>query len=112
MNVVWEHGPIRAKSIHRILAEEGHPHDLDSVKTYLARMLKKGAVASTREGKAYLYSSIVSREAMVEAELERCWRKLPVPVRGKAVKHICSMVREELQTEDVQDILTLFKAQV
>lgn len=109
MNVVWEQSPIRAKTIFEILQEQGHSHDIDSVKTYLARMMKKGAISSRREGKAYLYSPEVNREAMVEAEIERCWSKVPEPLRSQTVRKFCELGAESLKRDDAQSILSLLR---
>ncbi len=111
MNAVWEHAPIRAKAVHQLLQEQGHPHDVDSVKTYLARMMKKGAVGTEREGKAYLYSPLVDREAMVAEEMQRCWKKVPPVMRAKVVKQVCEMA-DDIPKEDIRDIITAFQARV
>lgn len=111
MNVVWEHGPIRAKDVHKILQEQGHPHDVDSVKTYLARMMKKGAVSTERAGKAYLYSSIVCRETMVAEEMERTWKKVPPVMRGSFVRRVCEKA-SELPKDELRDIFNTFQSKM
>ena len=88
MNVVWEYGPLSAKAIHEILKRENAVHDLDSIKTYLLRMSKKGAVDSVRQGRAYSYFAKCEEAPMVLAHLEKFWNSVPKSAQSLALKHI------------------------
>src|SRR4051812_3265717 len=67
MEVLWRRSPIASEDI---LAEVAEPSGWTegTVRTLLNRLLKKGAVAATREGRRYLYSPAVSRDAYLHAE--------------------------------------------
>ncbi|HET8899619.1 MAG TPA: BlaI/MecI/CopY family transcriptional regulator [Rhodanobacteraceae bacterium] len=67
MAVLWQRHPLAADEIIAALAaaqdwQEG------TIKTLLNRLLNKGAVAATRDGRRYLYSPLLAREAWVSAE--------------------------------------------
>jgi BlaI family penicillinase repressor len=70
MCVVWDHGPLTAGEVVRRLAtaRDWHPR---TVKTLLARLVKKGAVRANADpdgGAGYLYRAAVARDAAVRRE--------------------------------------------
>lgn len=79
MKVVWDHGPLTAGDVVRRVAEgpAGQPAQAwrpRTVKTLLARLVRKGAVAARAEGgtggepKRYLYRARVARDQVVRQE--------------------------------------------
>jgi len=69
MHVVWDHHPVTAQEVAEGLGPR-RKRSLATVKTLLARLLKKGVVDFDLEGKRYLYRPIVSRERCVRGESE------------------------------------------
>lgn len=67
MEAVWGQAPISAGEI---AAEVGPPNEWSeaTVKTMVARLVKKGALHFEQDGKRYLYSPAVPREACVRSE--------------------------------------------
>lgn len=67
MEAVWGRHDVAAG---QIAAEVGPPNDWSeaTVKTMLARLVKKGALQFRQDGKRYLYSPAVPREACVRSE--------------------------------------------
>lgn len=67
MESVWNRAPISAGEI---AAEVGPPNAWSeaTVKTMVARLVKKGALSFEQQGKRYLYSPAVKREACVRFE--------------------------------------------
>lgn len=67
MEAVWEQSPASAGEIASIV---GPPNDWSeaTVKTMLARLVKKGALRFEQEGKRYLYSPAVPRESCLREE--------------------------------------------
>lgn len=70
MQVLWEaRGPLAAEDVVSALAGEQEWQEA-TIKTLLNRLLKKGAIAATREGRRYLYSPVLQREAWLLGESE------------------------------------------
>jgi len=67
MEAVWQQSP---RSAGEIAAEIGPPNDWSeaTVKTMVARLVKKGALNFEQQGKRYLYSPAVRRELCVRSE--------------------------------------------
>jgi BlaI family transcriptional regulator, penicillinase repressor len=61
MEVLWEEAPQGAEDLAEALRDETDWHE-NTVRTLLNRLIRKGAVRSTREGRRYLYSPVLTRE--------------------------------------------------
>lgn len=70
MKVVWDHGPLSSGEVVRRLAEEKPPRDWKprTIKTLLARLVRKGAVAAAEGEGKFLYSAKVAREELARRE--------------------------------------------
>jgi BlaI family penicillinase repressor len=62
MKVLWNRSPLAANDIIEAVAkiEQWHPK---TVKTLLGRLVKKGALDFTQDGRAYLYRPLISESA-------------------------------------------------
>lgn len=70
MQVLWEaDGPLAAEDVVAALADSQAWQEA-TIKTLLNRLLKKGAIAAEREGRRYLYSPVLQREAWLTGESE------------------------------------------
>ena len=67
MNVLWESSPRTASEVADQLCERMNWHP-KTVKTLLARLVKKGALRFKAEGNRYIYRPALSREKFVRAE--------------------------------------------
>jgi len=67
MKVCWNRSPISAQEIIDSLASPASRHP-KTVKTLLNRLVKKGALGFTKEGRAYLYEPLVAERDCVTAE--------------------------------------------
>jgi BlaI family penicillinase repressor len=61
LKVLWERSPLTLPEILCALKETGWSNT--TIQTFLSRLVKKGAVATERRGKGYLYTPVVAREA-------------------------------------------------
>jgi BlaI family penicillinase repressor len=69
MKIVWREGSVTANSI----ADELSPRENWSpktVKTLIARLVKKGALSFKADGKTYIYSAAAKKEDCVAEEAE------------------------------------------
>jgi len=67
MEVLWKHGPRVAEDVVAELARE-HDWQEATIKTLLNRLLKKGAIRATKDGRRYLYSPVLKREDWVHGQ--------------------------------------------
>jgi predicted transcriptional regulator len=67
MEALWRKSPLAAEEIAaEVAAPQGWTEA--TVKTLINRLLKKHAVAATRDGRRYLYSPLIARADYVGAE--------------------------------------------
>lgn len=66
MKAFWESGPMAARDVYAQTASE-HGWAYETVKTMLARLVKKGALDYERVGNSYLYRPAYAREEMTRA---------------------------------------------
>jgi predicted transcriptional regulator len=59
MQLVWEHGPVTAETVRKLL---DRPLKESTVRTVLRRLEEKGYVTHTVEGRTYIYRAAEARE--------------------------------------------------
>ncbi|MEZ0472273.1 BlaI/MecI/CopY family transcriptional regulator [Luteimonas salinilitoris] len=69
MEVLWERQPLAAEEVFAALRASRDWQE-PTVKTLLNRLLKKGAIRATREGRRYLYAPLLAREDWVARQSE------------------------------------------
>ena len=76
MEVLWRApGPVVAEQV--VVAHHETQHwQTATVKTLLNRLLKKGAIAAQKDGRRFLYSAILPREAWLARESESLVQRL------------------------------------
>lgn len=69
MQVLWQRNPLAAEEVIVALSDQQDWQE-PTIKTLLNRLLKKGAVTAAKEGRRYLYSPSLTREAWVAQQSE------------------------------------------
>jgi BlaI family transcriptional regulator, penicillinase repressor len=67
MEVLWQTSPASTDSIAQALQGQ-RDWQLATVKTLLNRLLNKGAISAQKDGRRYLYSALLSREAWLKSQ--------------------------------------------
>jgi len=67
MEVLWSEHPLAAEDVVAQLSVRSDWAE-PTIKTLLNRLLKKGAVRADRDGRRYLYSPVLSRDAWVAGQ--------------------------------------------
>jgi BlaI family penicillinase repressor len=100
MRVVWEKSPIMANEVVERLAD-GKDWSPRTVKTLLGRLVRKGALTFSVQGKSYLYRPKFTREECVRAEgesfVDRLFGGAAAPMLAHFVEH-CDLTPEEIET--------------
>jgi predicted transcriptional regulator len=90
MQVLWQDAPRSAADVVEALAadHDWHPR---TIKTMLNRLVGKGALAFTRDGKRYLYHPAVTRDAAIREEVrslrDRAFDGAAGPMLAYLVRH-------------------------
>jgi BlaI family penicillinase repressor len=97
---LWELGDASVKTLHESLTD---PPTYSTVRKIVERLEEKGAVRRVgKEGKAWIYRSMVSRSAMVRKEVRRF---LDVLFDGSAAPLVSQLAEmDELTLEDLQEV--------
>ena len=69
MEVLWRNSPLATEDIVTSLSGRQEWQE-STVKTLLNRLLNKGAISAERDGRRYLYSPVIQREAWLSNESE------------------------------------------
>jgi BlaI family penicillinase repressor len=75
MKAFWENGALAARDLFAALPSN-HGWSYKTVKTMLARLVRKGALEYTQVGNSYLYSARFSRDAMVRSAVKHFSRRV------------------------------------
>ena len=101
MKVIWNDSPITAMAIIRELTKETDWKP-NTIKTFLNRLLKKGAIGYEKSGKEYHYYPLIKEADFLKSEsrlfLERIFGGSLKPMLVTMVEN------EDLTLEDIEDL--------
>ncbi len=66
--VLWRDGPSTSERVIAALAEESW--EVSTIKTLLARLVRKHAIRARKEGRRFVYSAVLTREQWITSESE------------------------------------------
>ena len=105
MKVVWAQGPCSAGDIIEALMQGDPSWHPKTVKAFLNRLVRKGALAFRKEGRAYLYHAAAKQEDCVDAAsrsfLERVFGGSLKPMLAHFVEH------QQLAPEEIRELRRL-----
>lgn len=100
MEVLWQHSPAGTEDVIAALVREQW-HE-STIKTLLNRLLKKGAIRASKEGRRHLYSPVLKREEWLSDEssslLDRLFGGRVAPLVAHFSKH------RKLTRRDIADL--------
>ena len=106
MEVLWDGGTASAAQVCDAIGEE-RGWSLATVKTLLSRLVQKQAVATTADGRRFLYSPMMERADYVGGESRRLVDRL---FGGRAASLVAHLAQSEALTEDdLSEIADLLK---
>lgn len=104
MEVLWDRSPQGADEVVAALAKRSNWAE-PTVKTLLNRLLNKGAIQATRDGRRYLYSPVLTRQAWVQQQSEGLLERVFGGRVAPLVAHFSE--RGKLSTQDIADLKRL-----
>jgi BlaI family transcriptional regulator, penicillinase repressor len=106
MDVLWRapEAPLSTEQIYDALlaTEEWH---ISTVKTLLARLVKKGAIRAEADGRRFLYLPLVSRDAYVSAESRSFLKRMFDGKVAPLVSHFAT--QQKLTKRDLRELRRL-----
>ena len=106
MEVLWDSGTASAAQVCDAIGEE-RGWSLATVKTLLSRLVQKHAIATTPDGRRFLYSPVIERADYVGGESRRLVDRL---FGGRAASLVAHLAQSEALTEDdLSEIADLLK---
>ncbi|HRQ87969.1 MAG TPA: BlaI/MecI/CopY family transcriptional regulator [Bacteroidia bacterium] len=107
MEVVWEDPPVTAQQVSEALGEQENWKP-QTVKTLLARLVKKGVLDYESEGRRFHYNPAVGREEAVVAETESFLDRISRGSLVPALQHLVQTTRP-LGSEEIEALRELLK---
>ena len=108
MEVVWTNGPCPAGDIVNSLSQTDPIWHPKTIKTFLARLVRKRALAFRQQGRAYVYRALVKREDCIDAAtqsfLERAFGGSLKPRLAHFVE------RQKLSAAEIEELKRLLEA--
>jgi predicted transcriptional regulator len=106
MEALWLKSPLTAVEVCETVCEP-RGWSMPTVKTLLSRLVAKGAVATEPEGRRFLYTPLLAREAYVGTESRRLVDRL---FGGRAAPLFAHLAESEaLSPDDIAEIERLLK---
>jgi predicted transcriptional regulator len=104
MEVLWRSHPRSAEEVIAALAD-GTGWAEPTIKTLLNRLLNKGAISAEKDGRRYLYSPVLRREAWVQQQSEGLLARLFGGRVAPLVAHFSE--RGQLSAADIAELKRL-----
>lgn len=106
MEALWRRAPLAAEEIFAQVGET-QGWALPTLKTLLARLVEKGALATEKDGRRFLYRPLVARDDYVEAESQGLLDRLFDGRLAPLVSHFSE--RQKLSARDIADLKRLIQ---
>lgn len=106
MEALWRRSPLTSEAIMGEVCEPNAWTE-GTVKVLISRLLKKKAIGAKAEGRRYLYSPLVSREAYVGSESQGLLDRLFDGRLAPLVAHFSES--DKLSDQDVADLKALIE---
>tara|TARA_R110001606_G_scaffold399227_2_gene582548 strand:+ start:318 stop:686 length:369 start_codon:yes stop_codon:yes gene_type:complete len=106
MEVLWKRAPMTATEVAEQVVQE-KDWSLQTVKTLLSRLAAKAVVGTERDGRRFLYSPLVERDAYLTGVSRNFVDRL---FGGKVMPLVAHLAEaDELSDEDIREIEELLR---
>lgn len=106
MEIVWDGAPIAATDVANALSGT-KDWNIRTVKTLLARLVEKGALATQKDGRRFLYHPLIDRSTYVGGAATRLVNRL---FGGRAAPLVAQLAESKtLTAEDIAELEAIIK---
>lgn len=96
MDVLWSKNPLGASEVAERLAEH-KDWNIRTIKTLLSRLVEKGALSTTTEGRRYLYAPLITKDSYAAGATRRLSDRL---FGGRAAPLVMHLAKDDGLSED------------
>lgn len=109
MRIVWT---LKQADSHTIidLLERQHDWKAPTIKTLIGRLVKKGALNTTKQGRQFIYTPTIGEQAAMDTALMDDLNQMCAMHRGTALVHVIDQL--DLSHDDVQTLMTHLQAKL
>lgn len=101
MKVIWDNEPISTNDIVDIVTKTSD-WNMRTVHTLISRLDKKGAICHKKEGRTFVYSSVVKKDEYIKTESKSFVKKF---YDGTANKMVVNFIKNDmLSKEDIEEL--------
>jgi BlaI family transcriptional regulator, penicillinase repressor len=104
MEALWKQSPLTAEDIIALVAQDQEWTEA-TVRTLINRLLKKKAIAATKDGRKYCYRPVMKRADWVQEESQSLLDRLFDGKLAPLVTHFSQ--RKKLSREDIRELKRL-----
>lgn len=102
MRIVWTLGQTDSRTIINLL-EQQHDWKAATIKTLIGRLVKKGALDTTKQGRQFIYTPLIPEQAAMDTALSNELEQMCAMHRGTAIAHV--LEETEMSKTDVQNLI-------
>lgn len=102
MRVVWTLKQADSRTIISLL-EKQHDWKAPTIKTLIGRLVKKGVLGTTKQGRQYIYTPQINEQAAMDAALLTELDQMCAMHRGTALVHVVDQL--DLSRGDVETLI-------
>jgi len=102
MRIVWTLKETDSRTIINLL-EQQHDWKPATIKTLIGRLVKKGALATTKQGRQFIYTPLIPEQAAMDTALTNEISQMCAMHRGTAIAHV--LADTEMSRADVQNLI-------
>lgn len=103
MRIVWTLDEADSHTIIDLVSQQ-HDWKAATIKTLIGRLVKKGALATTKNGRQSIYTPLIPEQTAMDAALTGQLDQMCAMCRGQAFVH--AIDQTELSQADIQELIT------
>lgn len=104
MNIIWKYEPINTNDIVAYLSKD-KDWSPKTIQTMLFRLEKKGVVAHEREGRIFVYSSLIEKKKYMESEGRTFVKRFFEGAFGRMAVNF--LKHQDLSDEDISELQSI-----
>lgn len=109
MRIVWTLKQADSRTIIDLL-ERQHDWKAPTIKTLIGRLVKKGALNTTKQGRQFIYTPNIGEQTAMDTALMDDLNQMCAMHRGTALVHVIDQL--DLSHDDVQTLMTHLQAKL
>lgn len=106
MRIVWTLKEADSRTIIDLL-EQQHDWKPATIKTLIGRLVKKGALATTKNGRQFIYTPLIDEQSAMDTALITELNQMCAMHRGTSLAHVLDQL--ELSHDDVENLIDVLQ---